>query len=735
MVVIRALPVVGLLVVGACKSPYASGDPDAGDDADAEPGDVPVRSCATRFSYRPTAPIDGVSLAGEWDWTAREPLTDADGDGTYTLDRELPAGIHAYKLVVARGGGEDWVLDPENPYRAYDGGVENSGVRVDDCTLPLVEVASHAVTGGDATTRLALWRGASGAAVDTVTAVRRFEGQDTPVDVARDGGELAIALTGLPAGKHTLVVDATDAAGAAARRVLVPFWIEPEGFDWRDALIYMVMVDRFRNGNPGNDAAPSAGADPLAEFHGGDLAGITAAIEDGTLDALGVTALWLSPFVENTARFHYDGSHGVTAYHGYWPSRARAVDPRLGTEAELDALVVAAHRRGIRVMMDFVINHVHEDHEYFAAHPEWFRTGCICGTPGCDWTAQRLECSFRPYMPDVNWQHRAAGEQMIDDAMWWLERFDLDGLRVDAVKHVEDLAIFNLSTRIHDRFEQGGVEYFLLGETAMGWSGDNIADNLEQYATISRYVGDYALNGQFDFVLHHATASRVWADDQDGMLHLDYWTEQSLVHYPAGSIMTPFVGSHDSSRIISRAHLGSGSPTLRQRWSDEARAPAPATDEPYDRAAIALAWNLVAPGAPLLYYGDEYGEHGGDDPDNRHDWVAPADRTARQAGLHARVSRVGQLRKQLPALRRGDYQSLAATEDVLAFARTYRGTSAVVVINRAGGARQIQIPLPADLAAAPFVVDRLDPGLRSLTVSGGSVIVDLAGRSAAVLTE
>src|SRR5205085_266816 len=81
------------------------------------------------------------------------------------------------------------------------------------------------------------------------------------------------------------------------------------------------------------------GADANAEFFGGDLAGITQAIEDGTLDQLGVTALWLSPFVENTPRFHYDGTHGVTAFHGYWPVNPRAVDPRLGTEADLDALV------------------------------------------------------------------------------------------------------------------------------------------------------------------------------------------------------------------------------------------------------------------------------------------------------------------------------------------------------------------------------------------------------------
>ena len=715
-----------LLALAACESPYKNG----GDDDPGDTSNVPLRDCKTHFELRPSGAVTSVALVGAWDWTAKEPMTLA--DGAYTLDKELPAGIHAYKFIVTQNGGEQWILDPANQYRAYDGGTENSGVVVGDCNAPLLKIVSHETSADGAVTKLALFRGAEGSAIETLRAVRRFEGTETPLDIERENGDLAIWLTGLPAGKHTIVVEAVAADGRSADRVLVPFWIEKDKYDWRDALIYMVMNDRFRNGDPANDPAPTTGADAAAEFFGGDLKGVTDAIEDGTLDQLGVTALWLSPFVENTPRFHYDGSHGVTAFHGYWPVKPRAVDPRLGTEADLDALVRAAHRKGIRVLMDFVINHVHEDHEYFAAHPEWFRTGCTCGTPGCDWTEKRLECLFKPYLPDVNWQDTRASEQFIADAMWWLERFDLDGLRVDAVKHVEDLAIFNLSTRIHDRFELGGTEYFLLGETAMGWAGDNVADNLEQYETISRYIGARALNGQFDFVLHHATASRVWTDDLNGMLHLDYWTRQSLAHYPMGSIMTPFVGSHDSSRIISRADYGSGSDVLRQKWSDQARAAQPSTDAPYDRVAIALAWNLLVPGAPLLYYGDEYGEHGGDDPDNRHMWVAPAQRTERQSGLFDRVSRVGQLRKQRVELRRGDYTPLTVTEDVLSFARTYQNETSIVAINRATGARQVQITVPSNLSGT--LVDRLDPGGRSFAITGGKITVDLAPRSSAVMT-
>ena len=540
-------------------------------------------------------------------------------------------------------------------------------------------------------------------------------------------------LAGLAAGKYTLVVDAADLGGRAARRLLLPFWIEGEAFDWQDAVIYMAMVDRFRNGDPGNDPGPTPGAEPSADFHGGDLAGVTAAIEDGTFERLGVRALWLSPLAGNSERVHAEDGHGVTAYHGYWPVRARAVDPRIGGEEELDRLVAAAHRRGIRVLLDYVINHVHEEHEYVAEHPDWFRTGCECGTPGCGWTEHRLDCLFHSYLPDVNWQVPEAGEAMIADALWWLERFDLDGLRVDAVKHVEDAAVFNLSARVRETFEQAGTDYFLLGETAMGWRGHQLEDNRDEYATISRYVGEDALDGQFDFVLYHATAYRVWADDQFGMPHVDFWTRASLDAYPEGAVMTPFVGSHDSERLVSLATYGSGAPIVHHKWPEQGLPAAPGGAEPYQRAALALTWMLTVPGAPLLYYGDEYGEHGGADPDNRHMWRAPGQRTDAERALHERVARAGQARRELVALRRGAYTPLVASEGVLAFARHTGEQTVVVAINRTGQTVSQDIAAPAGVELPAALMDRLDPDRPAIAVSDSAFSITLAPRSAAVL--
>ena len=123
------------------------------------------------------------------------------------------------------------------------------------------------------------------------------------------------------------------------------------------------MTDRFVNGNTSNDGAPS-GAEAEADWMGGDLEGVTQMIESGYFNDLGVNALWISPFNTNPTGSYVaaDGQHMVSGYHGYWPVEPRQVDPRFGGEEALTEMVDAAHDAGLRVMADFVVNHVHEDH-------------------------------------------------------------------------------------------------------------------------------------------------------------------------------------------------------------------------------------------------------------------------------------------------------------------------------------------------------------------------------------
>ncbi|HEY8088666.1 MAG TPA: alpha-amylase family glycosyl hydrolase, partial [Polyangiaceae bacterium] len=468
----------------------------------------------------------------------------------------------------------------------------------------------------------------------------------------------------------------------------------------------------------------------------------TQKIQDGTFDKLGITVLWLSPFNTNPtdAWIAQDGVHMVSGFHGYWPIKARQVDPRFGGDAELHALVTEAHAHGIRVIQDMVIQHVHQEHEYLAQHPDWFNTtGCLCGTNNCDWTVHRLDCLFTKYLPNVDWTNTAASEQFGADAVYWLDAFDLDGFRMDAVKQVPDIAVINLTSRVRDEFEAAGTRVFMTGETAMGWSGDTLASNAGQYQLISQYIDPDGLDGQFDFVLYYAVPLNVFASAAKGMIHADYWTQASGWEYPRGSIMSPYVGSQDTARFITIASYqgqdAAHDPGIPyNQWTNIAGAPPDASV--YGKHRLALAWLLGLPGAPMLYYGDEYGEYGGVDPNNRVNWRGDSGAlSADEQATLAFVSKLGQARRELVAMRRGAYVPVyAGSQDVLVFARqTPQGDVALEAISRLTTPTSITTALPPALALADGTTLHDRMGGPDVHVTAGTVSLTLGPRSAAIL--
>lgn len=703
--------------------------------------------CLTRFTYRAQgAEPRSVEVSGEWSQFARPGAAMVRGaDGQWSVDAELPKGLHGYKLVVDG----QWQLDPGTGLRKYVGGVENSAVRVAGCDAPTTRLGSQELTraqpgAGRYAATVQVRRGHDRPPIDQASLHVRLRSDTGTKDLEAvryepTTGTLSLDVPNLADGKYTVLVDLADQGGAKAKTLRLTFWVEAERFEWQDALIYMAMVDRFQNGTRANDQPMTPGQDPRIAFQGGDLEGLRQRVADGTFDQLGVRALWLSPFHVNPDGA-YPADNGVaqpTGYHGYWPIKARGVERRIGGEAELHALVAEAHKHGIRILQDFVVNHVHEGHEYVAQHKDWFRTGCVCGSDGCDWTGRRLDCLFASYLPDVNWSVTEASEQFIDDAAHWVEDYDLDGLRVDAVKHVEDAAAFNLTARIREDFEAAGTRVFLTGETAMGWNDCGLACNASEYGTISRYMGPYGLDGQFDFVLHHAVPYRVFAYDQKGMAHADYWTQASVSQYPKGGVMTPYIGSHDTPRFVTlatyRGQAGYPMDVPSRKWADWAGPPPNA--EPYERHRLAMAWLYTIPGAPLLYYGDEYGEWGGSDPNNRTMWRGAGQLSSEEQKTLAFTRKLGQARKELEALRRGEYRSLLATEDDLLFARqTQAGAYALVALTRnpAGASVSVQLPVTFPAKAGDVLRDRL--GGSSVTVSADRrVTATLGPRGAAIL--
>ena len=293
---------VVLLLVSVLATPLMSNDVQATEGRSAT---------ATTLTYDGAA--QSVQLVGEWDWNT--PLEMNLSNGVWTVDVELTEGLYCYKFVVDGA----YIFDPANPERVYCDDIENSLLRVDDPLRP-----HYTATLVDDELRVTFHPGASGAAHNGTPSVLSSAAWDA------SSSSWVLDLTTLDDGKHTLHVEGADLDGNIAHDLLLPFWRGPHAeFVWEDALIYMIMTDRFVNGNESNDGSPSAAAQG-ADWQGGDFAGVTAMIESGYFADLGVNALWLTPF--NTAATGTgkaaDGVHDVSAYHGYWPVEARGVDPR-----------------------------------------------------------------------------------------------------------------------------------------------------------------------------------------------------------------------------------------------------------------------------------------------------------------------------------------------------------------------------------------------------------------------
>ena len=624
---------------------------------------VDYQSGHTEFSWIGTAST--VELIGEWNWS--DTISLVENNGSWSTQVNLSEGMYCYKFIIDGV----YTFDPSNPYRGYCDNIENSVVRVKDSNRPNFDsvIVDQQLT-------ITYLPGAGGAGPSgTPSGLENASWDSSNMTWSLD-------VSQLEEGKHTLRLEINDTNGNQAYDHLVPFWVGGQSeFSWEDSLIYMIMTDRYINGNTSNDPQTTNAAYG-ADWMGGDIEGVTQKIESGYFADLGVNVLWLTPFNTNAqgTGVAADGVHDVAAYHGYWPVEPREVDPRLGTAEQLKEMVEVAHSAGIRVMMDYVVNHVHEDHTYYQDNPEWFNQGCICGTSNCDWTEHRLDCQFTSYMPDVNWKIRDASEQFIDDALWWLEEFDLDGARIDAVKHVDDLAATNLATRINERFETVGTDYYLKGETAMGWSGDSLEDNQFQYDTINQYMGEDSLDGQADFVLYHAVVDNVFTQGTRNYQHLDYWTNRSQDQYVPGAVMVPYVGSHDVSRLTSRADGGTGD--AYNQWQEQGLPGQPGNDDAYQAALQAYGWLLTTPGAPLLYYGDEYGEYGGADPDNRHMYRDSTNWNDRESGLFENISALGKLRFESIALKQGTYSTKYATPDMLIYDMSHSNQNMSIILNR-----------------------------------------------------
>ncbi len=471
----------------------------------------------------------------------------------------------------------------------------------------------------------------------------------------------------------------------------------PGVFDWRDAVVYFVFVDRFHDGSAQNNSSVPGVSGAPGQYQGGDYAGVTQKIESGYFDELGVNALWLTVPVDNAdvaGKGAGSDDKNYSAYHGYWPKELdpKTPEPRFGTGAELKALVAAAHAKGIKIIFDYAMVHVHASSSVYSQHPEWFYPGggsCVCGVT-CDWNADSKRCWFTDYLPHWNYTVQAARDFSVSNAIAWAKEYGIDGFRLDAIKHVEDSWLTDLRSRVTTEIvplQTPPQRFYMVGETF----SYNQAD-------LKYYVDPTTkLDGQFDFPLRLEIVKSVLMR-KSGMDSLATFMRNNDSAYGGRAVMSPFVGNHDLGRVI---HMGEDAPAWDEYsngdknlgWSTTEPAQ-PSSANAYERLANAFAVIFTMKGAPLLYYGDEIGLAGAGDPGNRGKMPWSGWNT-HQTWLRTRIAKLTSIRAAHPSLRRGLRQTITATQNLWVFSMTTTGDKVFVAINRGDGTESAA-GLPAD---------------------------------------
>lgn len=510
-------------------------------------------------------------------------------------------------------------------------------------------------------------------------------------------------------------------------------------FQWEDAVMYFAMVDRFHDSDGLRDSV--AGVDYEADYQGGDWQGVEQKIS--YLQNLGVNTIWLSAPYENrnTAGAAIDpGSdpHLYSAYHGYWPSPANVdysnpnspvptpqVESRFGTAQDLHNLIGSAHAGGMYILFDYVMNHVDGDSGLYQAHNGWFATDTnsnivLCPPNNWDDPYWGTRCAFTDYLPPFDFYQSTVRDWSVADAIWWAKEFGIDGYRLDAIKHVPFDWLTDLRTAINTEFSMPtGGRFYLVGETY----------DYGNQGVLAAYINPQTmLDGQFDFPLRLQLCNTFLAGSQD-LNTLFNFMNGNDAFYPAGALMSTWIGNHDIPRAIHFANGGFGGncyegSNVGNSWNPGAFTQ-PVSAEPYERLGLAFGVLLTNRGVPLIYYGDEIGLAGGGDPDNRRmmQWTGL---NTHQQNLLDLVTRLIQIRSDHVSLRRGYRQTVTPGTDTFAYKMTGCGAEydVYVLINKSSG--------PASITGVP--AGSYTEQVTETQVNGGAGIA-VPARSIRVLTE
>lgn len=434
-----------------------------------------------------------------------------------------------------------------------------------------------------------------------------------------------------------------------------------------------------RDARRGSPIAPSRGG-----YHGGDLRGVISRLP--YLKDLGVTALWLNPWYDNTDKpnqIQAVNGEAIADYHGYGATDFYGVEEHFGDLATLKELVDKAHALDIKVIQDQVANHAGPAHPWVADPPtstwlhgtakkhlnETWQTWTLADPyAGPGLRRETLDGWFVDVLPDIDQSDPEAARYVIQNMLWWVGISGLDGIRQDTWPYVPRTFWRDWTAAIKKEFPTLRV----VGEM---WDQNPALVSFFQGGAKRFDNVDSGVDALFDFPLYYVIRG-VFVEGKP-LKEL----AAALAHdrlYADPSMLVTFLGNHDVKRFMGEERATTAA--LRR----------------------AFTFLMTTRGIPMVYYGDEIGLRGGEDPDNRRDFpggfpgdprdaFTAAGRTGEENGVFDHVRRLARLRAGNEPLRRGRLVNLHATDDAYVYARVGATTAAVVALNNAASARQVDV--------------------------------------------
>jgi glycosidase len=534
-----------------------------------------------------------------------------------------------------------------------------------------------------------------------------------------------------PAGERSISVTTPRGSARAPFEVLGPLNRAGrfQGFSPSDVM-YLIMIDRFADGDQSNnDPAQSRGLyDRKNKFyyHGGDLKGVIERLP--YLKELGVTAIWLTPWYDNYDRLNQielKEEKPSTGFHGYNPQDFYAVEEHFGSHATVRELVEAAHRSGIKIIQDQVMNHTGPYHPWVddPPTPTWFngtkerhlknvfQTWVLHDPHAVDSLyRETMEGWFLDFLPDLNQHDMEVSRYLIQNTLWWIGTTGLDGIRMDTWQYVPNIFWSNWTAAVRREFPN----FKVVGEVK---DDDVVHTSFFQGGRVRFDGKDSGLDTLLDFPLffsiRHAFAEGKPIDQIAKTLAKDYL-------YTNSEILVTLLGGHDDGRFMSEK--GATIAGLK----------------------LANAFVLTTRGVPQLYYGDELAMEGGDEPTTRGDFpggfpgdkrnaFTAAGRTKDEQEVFEYIRRLTTLRRELEPLRNGRLVNLHVSEQQYAYARLTRTDAVVIVINNDDEAAEIEFDVSRVIPKNRSLTDRLGV-TRNVIVRDGKMKVSLPKRSAAIFT-